>query len=131
MNNYTSTLKGEVKNIIELEIIKGIYKEGDMIPSLSNLQTLYSCGRSTARAVLTELYEEDLITMQRGVGSYLKPFAREKLLKKHQQKLEDNIKKLVEEAYAMNMDSKVLDELTREKIKEIYSRRLEQGVKKE
>lgn len=129
MNNYTSTLKGEVKKNIELEIINGIYREGDMIPSLSKLQTLYSCGRNTAKTVLTELYEEDLITMQRGVGSYLKPFAKEKILKKYQQKIEEDIKKIIEEAYAIKMDCKVLDEFTREMIKEIYSRRLEQGVK--
>lgn len=121
-NNTSHTIKGEVKKNVELEIIKETYKEGDMMPSLVKLQSLYSCGRNTARMVLNELCGEDIISLQKNVGYFLKPFAKEKLLKKFYQEIELEVEKCVEEAYNIQMDSKVLEELIREKIKTIYSR---------
>ena len=54
------------------QIIAGIYNEGDLLPSESELQQLHGVTRSTVRQALGELVKEGYIQKQQGKGSIVK-----------------------------------------------------------
>jgi DNA-binding GntR family transcriptional regulator len=54
---------------IKAQIIAGIYREGDLLPSESEMQQLYSVTRSTVRQALSELVNEGYIQKKKGKGS--------------------------------------------------------------
>jgi len=111
----------EIKSDLELKIINGTYKIAGRMPSISELTELYSCGDSTAQKVLESLYAEGLLTKKRGIGYFVKPLCREKLIEKHMEALENLIAKLVKEAHALGIDKKTLIDLTDKQIHSTYS----------
>jgi DNA-binding GntR family transcriptional regulator len=58
-------LQEDIKSLI----IAGIYNDGDMLPSESELQQLHSVTRSTVRQALSELVKEGYIQKKKGKGS--------------------------------------------------------------
>jgi DNA-binding GntR family transcriptional regulator len=59
----------QLYEILKGHIQKGIYKEGDLLPSENALCQTYSLTRPTVRQALNTLKEEGLIKKQRGKGS--------------------------------------------------------------
>lgn len=58
-----------LQNNLKSQIIAGIYKEGDLLPSENELQKLHKVTRSTVRQALSELVREGYIYKQKGKGS--------------------------------------------------------------
>ena len=56
---------------IKAQIIAGIYKEGDLLPSETELQQIYAVTRSTVRQALGELVKERYIRKKKGKGSFV------------------------------------------------------------
>ncbi len=54
---------------IKTQINAGVYHEGDLLPSESELQQVYSVTRSTVRQALSELVREGYILKRKGKGS--------------------------------------------------------------
>jgi DNA-binding GntR family transcriptional regulator len=54
---------------IKSQILAGVYREGDLLPSESEFQQLYSVTRSTVRHALNELVREGYIMKKQGKGS--------------------------------------------------------------
>jgi len=54
---------------IKSQIIAGVYKEGDLLPSESEMQQIHSVNRSTIRQALSELVKEGYIQKKKGKGS--------------------------------------------------------------
>jgi len=63
------SLYRSLQNNLKAQIIAGIYKEGDLLPSESELQKLHSVTRSTVRHSLSELEKEGYIKKKQGKGS--------------------------------------------------------------
>lgn len=63
------TLYRKLQNNLKTQIIAGVYREGDLLPSESELQHQYGVTRSTVRQALGELVREGYITKQQGRGS--------------------------------------------------------------
>jgi len=59
----------QLYDILKEHIHKGVYKEGDLLPSENALCQTYSLTRPTVRQALNTLKEEGLIKKQRGKGS--------------------------------------------------------------
>ena len=77
-----------VKNDLELKIIRGEYKAGERIPPVRKIAEIYDIGTSTATKTLSQLCEDGTIYQRRGVGCFVKPHVREKLIEKHKRRLE-------------------------------------------
>lgn len=77
-----------VKNDLELKIIRGEYKAGERIPPVRKIAEIYDIGTSTATKTLLQLCEDGTIYQRRGVGCFVKPYVREKLIAKHKRQLE-------------------------------------------
>lgn len=54
------------------KIEHGEYRPGDQIPSMARISETYSVSRGTARRVLMQLREWDLIEITPGWGSFVK-----------------------------------------------------------
>ncbi len=59
----------KVREDLKSQILKGIYKEEDMLPSENELCDLYDINRSTARQALNDLVSDGYIKKRRGKGS--------------------------------------------------------------
>ena len=77
-----------VKNDLELKIIRREYKAGERIPPVRKIAEIYDIGTSTATKTLSQLCEDGTIYQRRGVGCFVKPYVREKLIAKHKRQLE-------------------------------------------
>ena len=102
--NTTLNLWEKVKSDIEVKIIKGEYAVGYKIPTIVELQIEYGIGKTTAQKIVSELYKEGTIVKKVGVGCFVKPFVKERLLEKHKVQLEIMTKELVKEAQLLNLD---------------------------
>lgn len=88
----------EVKRDIECKIIKGTYTAGSQIITLEEMKHEYGIGRTTAQKVIEALDEEGTIIRKAGVGCFVRPFVREKLLKEQQGKLKSSVVLVVTQA---------------------------------
>lgn len=67
----------KVHQIIKSQILSGIYKEGDLLPSENDLQRLHEVNRSVVRQALNLLTNEGYIVKKQGKGSVVtKPVRR-------------------------------------------------------
>ncbi len=66
-------------NKIKTQILSGIYHDGDMLPSESDLIKAYSSTRGTVRKALEELVKEGYIIKRKGKGSVVQKSQRRTL----------------------------------------------------
>ena len=101
----------EVKRDIELKIITGQYIAGEKIPTIVELVEQYNIGKTTAQKVINDLHNEGIIVKKVGVGCFVKPFIREKLLFRHKKALEEELLQVAEAAILLGIDRKNIHEL--------------------
>lgn len=56
----------QLQRIIRQDIIRGKYKEGDMIPSEAQMMKLYGVTRTTIRKAISDLVNEGLLMQVQG-----------------------------------------------------------------
>jgi GntR family transcriptional regulator len=67
-------------------ILDGVLKEGDPLPSVRNVASEFRVNPLTVLKAYQHMVDEDLVEMKRGLGMFVKPGARELLLKGERQK---------------------------------------------
>src|SRR4030081_3556603 len=67
-------------------ILDGVLKEGDPLPSVRNVAAEYRVNPLTVLKAYQQLVEAELVEMKRGLGMFVKPGARNLLLKGERQK---------------------------------------------
>lgn len=93
-----------VKNDLELKIIRREYAAGERIPPVRKIAEIYGIGTSTATKTLAQLCKEGIIHQRRGVGYFVKPYVREKLIAEHKRNLEKIIRNAFEYADMIGID---------------------------
>lgn len=93
-----------VKKDIEAKIIAGEYEQGGKIPTIVELGEQYNIGKTTAQKVINSLCDEGTIVKRVGIGCFVKPLVRGKLLEKHTKELEQHINGAIEEAFLLGFD---------------------------
>lgn len=94
----------DVKTDIEHKILMGDFIAGERIPPIRKIAKDYGICQSTAQKVLNTLWQEGIIEPKRGVGFFVKPYIREKLLAEHKIRLEKTMIDAVEEAALVGVD---------------------------
>lgn len=112
----------EIKKQLELAIIKGTYKSAEKFPSINEIKDLYSCGNSTAQKVLNAMYSEGIITKQKGIGYFVKPFVQKQLLEKYVAEWEKRFIQDINEAKLLNISRTSMEGIFEEQTLSIYSR---------
>src|SRR6201987_6195231 len=67
-------------------ILDGVLKEGDPLPSVRTVAAEFRVNPLTVLKAYQELVDEELVEMKRGLGMFVKPGARDLLLKGERQK---------------------------------------------
>ena len=100
-------------------ILDGVLKEGDPLPSVRNVAAEFRVNPLTVLKAYQHLVDENLVEMKRGLGMFVKPGARELLLKGERQKfLKEEWPRIAETIERLGITEKELDAATRKKAKE-------------
>ena len=84
---------------IEDGILTDVFKEGEQIPSITEISVTYQINHATALKGINLLVEEEIIFKKRGVGMFVKSGAVSKLEEKRRNEFFENyVKKMIEEA---------------------------------
>lgn len=89
----------QVREKIEDQILNNQLKEGDQAPSTNQLVTFYKINHVTVSKGVNQLVEEGILFKKRGIGMFVAPGAKEKLIQKRKETfIDDYVVKLVREA---------------------------------
>ena len=109
----------DVKSDIEIKIITGEYAAGDRIPPIVKIAEIYKVGNTTAQKVLESLYSDGTITKQKGVGYFVKPFVRDRLLKTHEVELKKRLIEDISYGIRVGFDKIKILSITQEALNEL------------
>ena len=106
-----------VKADIEARIIRGEYKSGDLVPSITSMTEKYQIGRTTAQKILNSLCDEGIIVKRVGIGCFVAPktSVKDKLLSKNMQRIQGLALQRVKEARALDIDCEQLLQMVKDK----------------
>ena len=75
----------QIAAMIENDIIEGNIGEGEQVPSTNQFASFYQINPATAAKGINLLVDEGILFKKRGIGMFVAPGAREKLLQKRKQ----------------------------------------------
>jgi len=94
----------QVKERIEDQIISGQLKEGDQIPSTTQLVQFYKINHLTVSKAIHLLVEEGIVYKKRGVGMFMAEGAKEKLIRRRRDQFVDRyLLPMIREAERLGM----------------------------
>ncbi|MBU5346190.1 MULTISPECIES: GntR family transcriptional regulator [Paenibacillus] len=94
----------QIAQMIMDDIVDGVVKEGERVPSENELSRFYNINRATARKGLQALVDLDIIYKQRGIGMFVKEGARKQVLRDKQKHYREYyIRPMLEEARRIGM----------------------------
>ena len=100
-------------------ILDGVLKEGDPLPSVRNVAAEFRVNPLTVLKAYQHLVDEDLVEMKRGLGMFVKPGARELLLKGERQKfLKEEWPRIAATIERLGLTEKELEAAARKKARE-------------
>jgi len=100
-------------------ILDGVLKEGDPLPSVRNVAAEFRVNPLTVLKAYQHLVDEDLVEMKRGLGMFVKPGARDVLLKGERQKfLKEAWPRIATTIERLGITEKELETAVRKKAKE-------------
>lgn len=74
--NIPVPLYFQLKELLQQEINKGVYKPGDLIPTELKLMEQYDLSRTTVRQAVNALVSEGYLTRKKGVGTTVLPMQK-------------------------------------------------------
>lgn len=96
----------QISQAIEDNIIKGIFKEDEMIPSTTEISVKYKINPATVGKGFNLLVDEGIIYKKRGVGMFVSKGSRELLMNKRKERFfNDYITTLLDEAKKLNIST--------------------------
>ena len=91
-------------------ILDGVLNEGDPLPSVRTVAAEFRVNPLTVLKAYQQLVDEDLVEMKRGLGMFVKPGARDQLLKGERQKfLTDEWPRIAEKIERLGLTQRELD----------------------
>lgn len=106
----------QLKERIEDQIISDQLKEGDQIPSTTQLVQFYKINHLTVSKAIHMLVEEGIVYKKRGVGMFTAKGAKEKLLRRRRDQFVDRyLLPMIREAERLGMTEEDVIRLIRQK----------------
>ncbi|MGY5343627.1 GntR family transcriptional regulator [Paenibacillus glucanolyticus] len=110
----------QIAQMIMDDIVDGILKEGERVPSENELSRFYNINRATARKGLQNLVDQDIIYKQRGIGMFVNEGAKDQVLREKQKHYREYyILPLLEEARRVGMTVEQVINLIRDEEKKL------------
>ena len=80
--NDQSLIYLQIARMLEDDILRGVYREEEQVPSTNELARGYNINPATAAKGVNILVDEGILYKRRGIGMFVAPGAREKILAK-------------------------------------------------
>lgn len=94
----------QLAEAIEDNILKGIFEEEAQVVSTTEISVKYKINPATAGKGVNVLVDEGILYKKRGLGMFVSPGAKDKILKKRRNSFyEEYIKSLLEEAVKLDI----------------------------
>jgi len=87
--NDSQPIYRQLRDRVVADILDGVLKEGDPLPSVRNVAAEYRVNPITVLKGYQQLVDEQLVEKKRGLGMFIKPGARDLLLQGERQKFLD------------------------------------------
>lgn len=84
--NDSQPIYRQLRDRVVANILDGVLKEGDPLPSVRNVAAEYRVNPITVLKGYQQLVDEQLVEKKRGLGMFIKPGARDLLLQGERQK---------------------------------------------
>ena len=121
--NDQSMIYLQIARMLEDDILRGIYQEGEQVPSTNELARSYNINPATAAKGINLLVADGILYKKRGIGMFVAPGAGETVRQKRKDAFYDGfVKPLVKEGSSLS--------LTREELLAMVTRASEEGEQK-
>lgn len=95
--------------MLENDILRGVLQPEEQAPSTNELARAYSINPATAAKGINLLVDEGILYKKRGIGMFVSPDGRDKIVQKRKNAFYDNyVKGLVKEAAALGLTKQEL-----------------------
>ena len=121
--NDQSMIYLQIARMLEDDILRGIYQEGEQVPSTNELARSYNINPATAAKGINLLVADGILYKKRGICMFVAPGAGETVRQKRKDAFYDGfVKPLVKEGSSLS--------LTREELLAMVTRAIEEGEQK-
>ena len=119
--NDQSLIYLQIAQMLEDNILRGIYREEEQVPSTNELARGYNINPATAAKGINLLVADGILYKRRGIGMFVAPGAEEKVRQKRKAAFYDEyIRPLVKEGASLS--------LTRAELLTMVEQAMEEGV---
>lgn len=101
---HPNTVWETIKNQLQIDIIKNVYKVGERIPSTNDLARKYNVSINTAGKALDYLKDEEIIMKKRGIGFFVLPYAKAKIINLMRKDFEGQLHEILNLAKILEYD---------------------------
>ena len=117
--NDQSLIYLQIAQMLEDDILRQIYQEGEQVPSTNELARSFNINPATAAKGINRLVSDGILFKKRGVGMFVSPGARQVVQKKRQTAFYGNyIKPMVKESASLGLTGEELLHLVQQAIEE-------------
>ena len=121
--NDQSLIYLQIARMLEDDILRGVYREEEQVPSTNELARGYNINPATAAKGINLLVADGILYKKRGIGMFVAPGAGETVRQKRKDAFYDGfVKPLVKEGSSLS--------LTREELLAMVTRAIEEGEQK-
>lgn len=107
--NQEKSIYIQIKEMIELDILRDILMEEERVPSTNELAKLYAINPATAAKGVNLLVDEGILYKKRGIGMFVAAGAKEAIkIKRKKHFFEDYIKGMLTEAASLGITKEEL-----------------------
>ena len=117
--NDQSLLYLQIARMLEDDILRGVYREEEQVPSTNELARGYNINPATAAKGINLLVAEHILYKKRGIGMFVAAGAAERVRERRKTAFLDGyIRPLVREARSLGLTGAELTELLRKAMEE-------------
>ena len=109
----------QIAQMLEDDILRGVYREEEQVPSTNELARAYNINPATAAKGINLLVSDGILYKRRGIGMFVSPGAEEKVKEKRRAAFYDGyIKPLAGEARSLGLTGEELAAMIRKALEE-------------
>ncbi len=109
----------QIAQMLEDDILRGVYQEGEQVPSTNELARGYNINPATAAKGINLLVSEEILYKKRGIGMFVAPGAGEKVKQKRKAAFYDGfVRPLVKEGASLGLTGEELAAMIEQAVRE-------------
>ena len=117
--NDQSLIYLQIARMLEDDILRGVYREEEQVPSTNELARGYNINPATAAKGINLLVNDGILYKKRGIGMFVSKGANETVKKKRRAAFYDGyVKPMVKEGASLELTGEELVDMIRQAIKE-------------